>query len=114
MLLINEEQELFKEVVQSLEEFVQNGMNTLIDLSHEEFNDTFIFNSKLRRILVPHWITFASYFTNQVEVDEILYSSVSNNEKFTIFMQRLRNSSEEVTIVQFLTAFKNTVLSRGI
>lgn len=102
----------YKDVTDRLEALIKLGKDDLVDLSHEEFMEAFIFNNRLRQALVPIWNTFASVFVGksifQIEIDQINNTPVSPGERFTMFMHKLQNSSEGVKIVEVIDAFKKT------
>ena len=102
-----------QDIIESFEKLIKGGKKFLEDLSHEEFNEAFVFNNRLREILVPVWYTFGCYFADQlstIEIDTIKFHPVSENEHFTMLLTEIRNSTKEITIIQFLDAFKKTVL----
>lgn len=101
------------DIIESFEQLIKKDQKLLSDLSHKEFNDIFVFNNRLREILVPVWYTFGCYFVeqiSQIEVDLIKYHPVSESEHFTALLVKLQNSDKEITITQILNAFKKTVL----
>lgn len=105
--------EFCQDIVESLEKLVQNGKELLIDLSPEEFNEFFIFNSRLREVLTPVWFTFGCYFVEQlskVEINLIKDYPVSQSEHLTILLMKLQNSTEKISIAQFLNALEKTAL----
>jgi hypothetical protein len=95
-----------------LDQLIKSGKDTLLDLTDEEFDDYFVFNNKMRESLMSIWITFARNFSDKVDetvIHEIRAKEDSKQEQFTLFLLKLRNSTKEIQIVQFLKAFKKTV-----
>lgn len=68
-------------------------------------------NKKLKEALTPCWLSFAQYFVQlpHAEIMEVEYSAVPPTEKLTKIFMKLYDCPEEVTIQQFLEAFKRTV-----
>lgn len=97
----------YKDIIDRFNQFIHDGKVFLVDLSQREFREHFVNSKRMHEAIANYWNSFALNFhqISSAEISEISCTSVPLSEKLTMVFQKLYNSSEDVGIDQFISAF---------